>query len=99
MKKLMMMAIMLVASATAVAGDSDALKQIVKAKTYQEAEQLLKSNLAQLADNKEKAKAYNHLVDLAYEKFKKEDERPHRHRGYGEGRHRRPEQCHGVRQV
>ena len=74
MKKLMMMAMMLVASATAFAGDSDALKAILKAKTYEEAAQLLKSNLGQLADNKEKAKAYNKLVDFAYEKFKKEDD-------------------------
>jgi len=74
MKKLMMMAMMLVASATAFAGDSDALKAILKAKTYDEAAQLLKSNLGQLADNKEKAKAYNKLVDFAYEKFKKEDD-------------------------
>ena len=69
-----MMAMMLVASATAFAGDSDALKQILKAKTYAEAEALLKSNLAQLASDQEKAKAYNKLVDLAYEKFKKEDD-------------------------
>ena len=69
MKKLMMMAIMFVASAAAFAGDSDALKAILKAKTYAEAEQLLKSNLSQLADNAEKAKAYNKLVDLAYETY------------------------------
>lgn len=73
MKKLMMMAMMLVASATAFAGDSDALKAILKAKDYVEAEQLVKTSLAQLADNKEKAKAYNHLVELAYDKFKNED--------------------------
>ena len=73
MKKLMMMAMMFVASSTAFAGDSDALKAILKAKTYPEAEQLLKSSLAQLADNKEKAKAYNHLVELAYDKYKNED--------------------------
>ena len=66
MKKLMMMAMMLVASATAFAGDSDALKAIMKSKDYAEATQLVKQNLAQLADNAEKAKAYNHLVDLAY---------------------------------
>ena len=44
-----MMAVMLVASATAFAGDSDALKAILKAKTYDEAEQLVKSTLDQLA--------------------------------------------------
>ena len=38
-----MMAVMFVASATAFAGDSDALKAILKSKTYAEAEQLVKS--------------------------------------------------------
>ena len=64
-----MMAVMFVASATAFAGDSDALKQILKAKTYAEAETLLKSNLDQLASAQEKAKAYNKLVDLAMDQF------------------------------
>ena len=65
----MMMAIMFVASATAFAGDSDALKAILKAKTYAEADQLLKSSLDQLANDAEKAKAYNKLVDLAMDQF------------------------------
>jgi hypothetical protein len=69
MKKFMMMAVMLVASATAFAGDSDALKAILKAKTYAEAEALVKSSLDQLATPEEKAKAYNKLVDLAMEQF------------------------------
>ena len=69
-----MMALMLVATSTAFAGDSDALKAILKAKTYAEAESLLNSSLSQLANDAEKAKAYNKLVDLAYEKFKKEDD-------------------------
>jgi len=69
MKKLMMMAVMFVASATAFAGDSDALKAILKAKTYAEAETLLNSSLSQLANAQEKAKAYNKLVDLAMEQF------------------------------
>ena len=73
MKKLMMMAMMLVASATAFAGDSDALKAILKASDYAEAQSLIKSSLAQLANDAEKARAYNKLVDLAYEKFQKED--------------------------
>ena len=72
MKKLMMMAMMLVASATAFAGDSDALKAILKSKNYAEAAQMVTSNLGQLADNSEKAKAYNHLVDLAMDKVQKE---------------------------
>ncbi len=65
---------MLVASATAFAGDSDALKAILKAKDYAEAQSLINSSLAQLASDAEKAKAYNKLVDLAFEKFKKEDD-------------------------
>ncbi len=69
MKKFMMMAVMLVASATAFAGDSDALKAILKAKTYAEAETLLNSSLNSLASDAEKAKAYNKLVDLAYDAF------------------------------
>ena len=60
----MMMAMFMVASATAFAGDSDALKAILKAKDYAEAEAL----------DQEKAKAYNKLVDLAYAKYKKEDD-------------------------
>ena len=69
MKKIFVMAVMMVASATAFAGDSDALKAILKAKTYAEAEQLVKSNLGSLANNAEKAKAYNKLVDLALDQF------------------------------
>ena len=73
MKKLMMMAMMLVASATTFAADSDALKAILKAKDYAEAQSLINSSLAQLASDAEKAKAYNKLVDLACEKFNKEE--------------------------
>lgn len=69
-----MMAMMLVASATAFAGDSDALKAILKAKEYTEAQSLINSSISQLTDAAEKAKAYNKLVDLAYDKFKKEDD-------------------------
>ena len=74
MKKLMMMAVMFVASATAFAGDSDALKAILKAKTYAEAESLVKSTLGQLASDAEKAKAYNKLVDLAMADFDAQNE-------------------------
>ena len=63
------MAVMMVASATAFAGDSDALKAILKAKTYAEAEALVKANLGSLANDAEKAKAYNKLVDLALAQF------------------------------
>ena len=64
-----MMAVMLVASATAFAGDSDALKEILKAKIYADAEALVKSNIDLLASPEEKAKAYNKLVDLAMDQF------------------------------
>ena len=67
-----MMAIALMVSTMTFAGDSDALKAIMKSKDYAEAAQLLKQNLAQLADNAEKAKAYNHLVDLAMDKVTNE---------------------------
>ena len=69
---MMMMAMMLVASATAFAGDSDALKAVLKTKNFAEAEQLLKQNVNQMADAAEKAKAYNYLVDLAMKKVTKE---------------------------
>ena len=72
MKKFVIAAVMVFASSTAFAGDSDALKNILKSKAYAEAESLLKSSLGQLADNAEKARAYNHLVGLALEKFTKE---------------------------
>ena len=69
----MMMAVMFVASATAFAGDSDALKAILKAKTYADAETLINSSLSSLANDAEKAKAYNKLVDLAYEVFNEQN--------------------------
>ena len=70
----MMMAMMMVASATAFAGDSDALKAILKSKSYAEAENLVKTTLSQLANDQEKAKAYYKLEELAFETFKKEDD-------------------------
>ncbi|MBU0288910.1 hypothetical protein AAAT34_01770 [Hallella faecis] len=73
MKKLMIAALMMLGTSAAFAGDSEPLKAILKAKTYPEAEQLLKTNLGQLANSEEKAKAYNHLTKLALEKFDKEN--------------------------
>ena len=64
MKKIMMMALMAIVATTAFAGDSEALKKILKAKTYAEAEAEIKSNFNQLASPAEKAKAYNKLVEL-----------------------------------
>ena len=74
MKKLMFLAAMALGVSTAFAADSDALKAILSAKTFVEAESLIKSNLSQLTSNEEKAKAYNKLVDLAMEKVNKEQE-------------------------
>ena len=64
MKKIMIAAVMMLSTSAVFAGDSDALKAITKSKQYAEAVQLLKSNFAQLADNKEKAKAYEHVTKL-----------------------------------
>ena len=50
---MMMMAMMLVASATAFAGDSDALKAVMKSKNYAEAAQLAKQNVGQMANDAE----------------------------------------------
>ena len=72
MKKVFMMAIALMASSMTFAGDSDALKAILKSKDYAEAANLVKQNLGQLADNAEKAAAYNHLVELAMNKVSNE---------------------------
>jgi len=72
MKKIMFAALMMFATSTAFAGDSEALKGILKSKNYAEAAALLKSSLGQLVSDAEKAKAYNHLVNLAMEKFDKE---------------------------
>jgi len=72
MKKILFAALMMFTTSTAFAGDSDALKAIMKVKNYAEAAALVKSSLGQLASDAEKAKAYNHLVNLAMEKFDKE---------------------------
>lgn len=69
MKKLIIAAMMVLGTTAAFAGDSDALKNILKAKTYTEAESMLKQNLGSLANDEEKAKAYNYLVDLAMKQY------------------------------
>lgn len=72
MKKIMTLAFAAMFAASAFAGDSDALKAILKAKTYAEAKQLLDSSLASLPTPQEKAKAYNKLMELALVKVSKE---------------------------
>ncbi len=69
MKKIIVMAAMILGVSSAFAADSDALKAITKAKTYAEAESLIKSSLDQLASPAEKAKAYNKLYELAMKDF------------------------------
>lgn len=69
MKKLIVAAMMVLGATSAFAGDSDALKAVMKAKTYAEAEALLKQNLGQLTNDAEKAKAYNKLVDLSMKAY------------------------------
>lgn len=72
MKKLMLAALLTLGASAAFAGDSEPLKAILKAKEYTEAETLLNQNLSQLASPAEKAKAYNHLVEIALKKYDKE---------------------------
>lgn len=71
MKKLMILAVMAVAANSAFS-QSDAIKSILKAKDYTEAENLLNANLASLSAE-QKAKAYNKLVDLAMDKVSHEN--------------------------
>ena len=63
---------MVLSTSAAFAGDSDALKTILKAKTYAEAESLIKTSINSLASDAEKASAYNHLAQLAWEQFDKQ---------------------------
>lgn len=74
MRKLIVAAMMVLGTSAAFAGDSPALKAILGAKTYAEAESLLKQSLEQLASPEEKAEAYNHLVDLSMDDFNKESQ-------------------------
>ena len=63
---------MLMASTMTFAGDSPALKAIMKGKSYSEVEQLIKENFDQLVNDEERAKAYSKLVDYAMQKVSKE---------------------------
>lgn len=69
MKKLMIAAMMVLGATSAFAGDSDALKAVLKAKTYADAKALVEQNLGSMANDAEKAKAYNHLVELSMKQF------------------------------
>lgn len=74
MKKVLFFAAMMFITSTAFAGDSDQLKAILKATTYDEAAKLVTTNLDQLASPAEKAKAYNKLVDLALDVHNKQQD-------------------------
>ena len=97
MKKMMIAAMMLLASSASFAGNSDVLKAILKAKTYTEAAQLLSQGLNQLADNAEKASAYNHLTQLAL-KTVQADQAAGKRRGL-RGSRQCLHQCTGVCEV
>jgi tetratricopeptide repeat protein len=60
---------MVLGATSAFAGDSDALKAVLKAKTYADAKALVEQNLGSMANDAEKAKAYNHLVELSMKQF------------------------------
>lgn len=72
MKKLIVAAMLVLGATSAFAGDSDALKAVLKAKKYSEANELVKQNLESFANDAERAKAYNFLVKLSMESFDKE---------------------------
>ena len=69
MRKLTMLAIAVICSASAFS--QDVFKQISKIKDYNEAYNLLKSNLGNMSAG-EKAQCYNALVDLSLDKVMKE---------------------------
>ena len=66
----MMLALMVVATATAFAQE-DVVKQLMKLKDYKEAETLLSANLNSM-NNEQKAQCYNKLVTLSMETVNKE---------------------------
>ena len=72
MKKLMVAAMLVLGATSAFAGDSDALKAVLGAKKYSEAKALVKQNLASMASDAERAKAYNYLVKLSMDAYNKE---------------------------
>lgn len=65
MKKIMTIALAAMFAASAFAQNPDALKQIKKAKTFDEAQALIQANESSMTAA-ENAQAYNKLVDLSY---------------------------------
>ena len=68
MRKLFMLAVMVVATSSAFAQD---VKSVLKSKDYAEAKSQLEACISSL-NNEEKAKAYNKLVELSLQKVNKE---------------------------
>jgi len=71
MKKLMIMA-MVAATATTTFAQGDAVKDILKSKDYAQAKSLLNANMSSMSAE-QKARAYNKLVDLAMDKYTREE--------------------------
>lgn len=70
MKKFLIMACMAAAATTSFAQE-DALKSLLKADAFSDAKAQLDANISTF-DNEQKAKAYNHLVDLSMKKVNAE---------------------------
>ncbi len=71
MKKLMTMAVLVCMALAANAQNPAGLKQVLSAKTFQDATAALNGAVGSM-NNEEKAKAYNKLVDLSLDRFNKE---------------------------
>lgn len=71
MKKIMFMAAAAFMTTAAMAQNPDGLKQVLAAKDYQEAAKLVEGAASSMTAE-EKAKAYNKIVDLAVDKYNKE---------------------------
>ena len=69
MKKLFVAALLAVTATSAFAQD---IKTVLKAKDYAEAQSGLNACLSSLS-NEDKAKGYNKLVDISFDKFNKEN--------------------------
>lgn len=71
MKKIMTMVVVACMALAANAQNPAGLKQVMSSKTYQDASTALNGAVASMS-SEEKAKAYNKLVDLALDRFNKE---------------------------
>lgn len=74
MKKIMIVAMLFAGTVSTFAGDSPALKAILSIGTYDEAVKAVKANVNTLLNNEEKAKAYDHLVELAKKDYNAQSE-------------------------